>query len=153
MPAVFFSYSHQDEPWRRSLENHLQPFEILEGLQVYSDKIIHAGEPFREKILQAITLSQVAVLLLSADFLRSKFIREVELPLIRERHEAGELQVIPVLVQHCLWSEIPWLKDLQIRPWNAVPLAAMRPVEREEELVKIVLEILSFTRAATVSTP
>ena len=131
MPGVFFSYSHQDEPWRRSLENHLQPFEILDGLQIYSDEIIRAGELFREKILQAITLSQVTVLFLSVDFLRSKFIREVELPLIRERHKAGDLQVIPVLVQPCLWKEIPWLKGLQIRPWNAVSLAAMRPVERE----------------------
>ena len=152
MSRVFLSYSHQDEFWKESLENYLKPFETLEGLRIFSDRTIVAGAPFRERIRQAITLSPVAVLLLSADFLISTFIVEEELSLIRERHQAGELQVVPVLVEPCLWNQIPWLKDLQIRPWNAISLAAMPPTEQKQELVKIALEILSLTRSAPVPT-
>jgi hypothetical protein len=150
MPGVVICYAHEDEAWRRRLEDHLEPFKDLEGLSVFSDRIIPAGTRFRDRILRAIGSAQVAVLLVSADFLSSGFIRRVELPRIRDRHQAGELQVIPVLVQPCAWDEIPWLRELQIRPWNAVPLAARRHTGSEAELAKIVREILAFARTAPV---
>ena len=150
MSGVFLSYSHRDESCKERLENYLKPFEALEGLRIYSDSTIGVGDRFRERIKQAITMSPVAVLFLSADFLSSTFIVEEELPLIRERHQTEGLQVVPVLVEHCLWNQIPWLKELQIRPWNAVPLADMSPIEQKRELVKIAVEILSLTRSASV---
>jgi hypothetical protein len=61
--------------------------------------------------------------------------------------------VIPVLVQPCAWDEIPWLRELQIRPWNAVPLGARRHTGSEDELAKIVREILAFARTAPVLIP
>jgi hypothetical protein len=40
-----------------------------------------------------------------------------------------------------------------MRPWNAVPLAARRHTGSEDELAKIVREILVFARTALVALP
>jgi hypothetical protein len=119
-------------------------------LWVFSDQAIEAGKLFRDTILQAINTAQVAVLLVSADYLSSDFICRIELPRIRERHMAGELQVIPLLVQPCAWDEIPWLREIEVRPRNAVPLAARRHAGQQAELANVVREILAFVRILPV---
>jgi len=143
---LFISYSHRDRAWRDRLGIHLRIFEVLEGLRVWSDRWITAGAAWREEILRAIDASQLAVLLVSADFLSSDFILQVELPRILERHRAGELKIVPILVQDCAWQEIPWLAELQMRPSDAVPLAARRRHGSEAELAKIAREILALSR-------
>jgi TIR domain len=152
MSGLVISYSHQDEVLMRRLLSHLKPFVDLGMLWVFSDAAISAGSAFRGEILKAIDNAQVAVLLVSADFLSSDFIREVELPRILERHRAGELQILPVLVQDVAWDWIPWLRELQIRPWNAIPLAGRKRTGREKELAKIVREILAMAGAVPVCT-
>lgn len=150
MPGAVISYSHQDEVWMRRLLTHLKPFEVLGMLWVFSDAAISAGIAFRGEILKAIDSAQVAVLLVSADFLSSDFIHEVELPRILERHRAGELQILPVLVQEVAWDWIPWLREMQMRPWNAIPLAARNHTGREKELAQVVREILAMAGAVPV---
>lgn len=152
MPGVVISYSRQDEVWMRRLLTHLKPFEVLGMLWVFSDAAISAGIAVRGEILNAIDNAQVAVLLISADFLSSDFIREVELPRILGRYQAGELQILPLLVQDVAWDWIPWLKEMQMRPWNAIPLAARNHTGKEKELAKVVREILAMAGAAPVPT-
>jgi DNA gyrase inhibitor GyrI len=43
------------------------------------------------------------------------------------------------------------LRDLQIRPWKAAPLAAKRHAGQEAELANVVREILAFVRIAAAS--
>ncbi|HEY2291529.1 MAG TPA: toll/interleukin-1 receptor domain-containing protein [Thermoanaerobaculia bacterium] len=150
MPGVFISYAREDVAWSRRLEVHLEPFKHQEGLRVFSDQAIEAGKLFRDTILQAINTAQIAVLLVSADYLSSDFIRSVELPRIQERHLDGGTQVIPLLVQPCAWDEIPWLRDIEVRPRNAVPLAVRRHAGQQAELANVVREILAFVRILPV---
>ena len=123
-PRVFLSYTRPDKKWQDLLGKHLSVLEKLGLLEVWSDSRIRAGDRWRKKLLWAIDSAQVAVMLLSADFLVSDFILSVEVPRIMKRWRAGKLQVVPVLVRDCTWEEVPWLTELQVRPWDAVPLAA-----------------------------
>jgi TIR domain len=149
MPGVKLvtSYSHQDQAWNSRLSRHLKIFELSNDVILWCDWRIPFGVKWREEILKAIDIAQLAVLLISADFLSSDFIIQVELPRILERTRAGELKVVPVLVQHCPWQDIPWLAELQMRPWNAVPLAGRSRHGSEAELAKIAREILAIARA------
>jgi hypothetical protein len=152
MRGAFISYSRQDEVWMRRLLTHLKPFEVLGMLWVFSDAAVSAGTKFRGEIFKAIDNAQVAVLLISADFLSSEFICKVELPRILEQYRAGKLQIIPLLVQYVAWDHIPWLNEMQIRPWDAIPLAARNHTGREKELAKVVREILAMIEAVPVLT-
>jgi len=145
---VFISFSHRDHSWKERLGKHLKIFEAMDALRVWSDGRILPGVTFRQEILQQIDTARVAVLLISADFLSSDFILEVELPRILERHQSGDLKVVPVLVQPCPWQDVPWLSQLQMRPYNATPLATRRRPAGEVELARIAREILELARKA-----
>jgi internalin A len=56
--------------------------------EVWDDARIEPGEKWKERISEAINRARVAVLVLTADFLASKFIRDAELPLLLEAADA-----------------------------------------------------------------
>jgi hypothetical protein len=76
MPSVFLSYSHKDEVWKDRLKTHLG---VLD-LETWDDRRIEAGANWFEEIQDAMAHASVAVLLISADFLTSRFIRGEEVP-------------------------------------------------------------------------
>lgn len=141
IPRVFIAYSHEDEEWKDRIWGHLSVLERQKILVAWVDQSMQPGTRWREKILQTIDGAQLALLLISAHFLSSEFIAEVEVPRILKRHERGEIQVVPVLVRDCAWRSVPWLATLQIRPINGRPLAAHRGHQRDEALTAIVSEL------------
>lgn len=78
--SVFISYSHTDEQYLRRLLVHLRPLDRQGMINVWSDQRIEVGDPWREKIEEALEGARIAVLLISADFLASDFIVNDELP-------------------------------------------------------------------------
>ena len=138
---IFISYSHQDETWMGRFARHFKILDLYGTAEIWSDQRIGAGAAWETEILQAIELARVAILLISPDSLGSDFIRTVEIPRILERHKASELAIVPVLVEPCLWQAVPWLRELQMRPWNAAPLSNPDRYWRETELVAITREV------------
>lgn len=90
--------------------------------------------------------ADVALLLISHNFLSSKFIRETEVPYLMERRERENITIIPVICKDCLWQEVPELAKLQARPRDGRPLASFRGNTVEAQLVKIGREILDIVR-------
>jgi len=146
MPTVFISYSHQDEVWKDKLAKHLSVLEREGLLDIWDDRKIGVGEEWLGDIEAAIDRATVALLLISVNFLNSRFILTTEIPrLLQRRHEA-ELAVIPVILHPCLWKEVKWLSRLQARPVDGKPLSSYKGHQREEELAKIALEVLQAIR-------
>ena len=86
-PRIFISYCHQDEHWKDRLLAHLEVLQMQDMLSLWVDTDIGAGEDWRAKIEEAIDAASIAILLISADFLRSKFIMGDEVPRIMTRRE------------------------------------------------------------------
>ncbi|HEY4597774.1 MAG TPA: toll/interleukin-1 receptor domain-containing protein, partial [Thermoanaerobaculia bacterium] len=80
VPTVFISYSHQDEVWKDRLLEHLGVLEEEGLLKTWNDRNIGAGDEWFEEIRTAMNAARVAVFLVSAHSLRSKFIRHQEIP-------------------------------------------------------------------------
>ena len=79
-PTVFISYSHQDEAWKDQLVRQLQVLELEGAYDIWEDRKIAAGDGWRAEIETAMARARAAVLLISADFLVSGFIRGTEVP-------------------------------------------------------------------------
>ncbi|MGA8026550.1 MAG: toll/interleukin-1 receptor domain-containing protein [Bryobacteraceae bacterium] len=68
-PKVFLSYSHNDRRWADRLLTHLRA--IADKVDVWSDSQIGAGESWDDEIEKAISSADVAIVLVSADYLAS----------------------------------------------------------------------------------
>ncbi len=115
-PEVFISYSHKDEVWKDRLMPHLEMLKLADKLDVWNDRRIGTGEDWFPEITEAMNRAKVAVLLISANFLSSKFCVKEEVPHLLNRRRNEGLVVIPVLLKPCAFEEIDWLKGIQMRP-------------------------------------
>jgi WD40 repeat protein len=86
---LFVSYAHVDAVEAGKL---LEKLKVYCGVAAWDDSAIEAGDVWRASIQRAMEECDVALLLLSPGFLASAFIRDVELPQLRER-------CIPVLLK------------------------------------------------------
>ncbi|MEP0947615.1 MULTISPECIES: GUN4 domain-containing protein [Cyanophyceae] len=119
--TVFFSYSHKDEALRDELANHLEILKWNGDISAWHDRQILPGDEWDREIKGSLNSAQVILLLISSDFIASRYCRDIEITRAMERHESGEACVIPVILRKCMWSFAPFGK-LQALPKNAVPV-------------------------------
>jgi hypothetical protein len=148
--TIFISYSHKDERWKDRLVTHLTALQ-QESVDVWSDRRIAAGEDWLKEIRVALTRAQVAVLLVSADFLSSDFIRHEEIPSVLRRRKRGGLHVIPIIVRPCAWRAIDWLAQMQLRPQDGKPLNRGGSAHADSDLTDIALEVRALMSGAPTS--
>lgn len=141
MPKVFISYSHKDEAWKERLQKHLAVLERQELLSVWDDRQIAGGDDWYPEIERAIEAAHVAILLISADFLGSKFILGEEVPRLLERRKKEGLRVIPLILRPCPWKTVEWLSKIQGRPKDNQPLSGFNDHNQEHHLCELVMEI------------
>ncbi|MGI8996482.1 MAG: tetratricopeptide repeat protein [Pyrinomonadaceae bacterium] len=131
---VFFSYSHKDEELRDQLASHLAMLQREGVIESWHDRQILAGAEWDGQIDEHLNSADVILLLVSADFLKSKYCYDIEVKRAMERHEAGAACVIPVIVRACDWNGAPFGK-LQALPKNARPVRKWR--DRDEAFLDI----------------
>ena len=105
-PTVFISYSHKDEVWKDRLVIQLGVLQQEGLLDMWDDRRIGAGEAWYQKIQEAIAKARVAVLLVSADFLTSKFILGEEVPRLLELQDKENLRIFPIIIRPCAWKRV-----------------------------------------------
>ena len=132
--SVFISYSHKDKKHLDRLQVHLRPFE-RQSLNYFDDTKIAPGEDWRKEIDVALKNAQVAVLLLSADFLASYFIHKFELPVLLAAAEKKGLRILQVLLSYT--NVPPELSRFQGVHDFKKPLRDMKPHKREEVWKKL----------------
>src|SRR5262245_34598835 len=139
-PVVFLSYSHRDEKEKDELVAHLKVLRH-DGIELWVDDDIPGGEDWERKILEHIEQADVAVLLVSANFLTSEFICNTEVPELKRRRESGALTIFPIIGKDCAWKSVPWLRAMNVRPKNGEPVWAGEEGVTREYLADITGEI------------
>ncbi|MEM8950958.1 MAG: toll/interleukin-1 receptor domain-containing protein [Pseudomonadota bacterium] len=140
-PSVFISYSHADETWKKRFQKQLDVLGMEGILDVWKDRRIAAGDDWRDEIEQAIEQADVAVLLISADFLTSGFIRDEEVGPFLERRRRDGMRVIPILIHPCPWHRVDWLAKIQMRPADGREVAAGSDYQIDKDFASIAGEI------------
>jgi tetratricopeptide (TPR) repeat protein len=89
----------------------------------------------------ALNTADVAILLISADFLTSKFIRGEEIPRLLKRREQEGIRVIPLIIKPCPWKKVAWLNAMQGASRDNVELSGLSEHEQNLILCKLVEKI------------
>src|SRR4051812_14616359 len=109
--SLFYSYSKKDKALREKLETHLSLLQTQGVISGWHDRRIEAGTEWDGAISQHLEDAGIILLLVSADFLASRYCRDVEVARAMERHEAGTARVIPVLLRPVDgWQSAPFGK-------------------------------------------
>jgi hypothetical protein len=122
MAKIFISYSHRDEKALDRLHTHLAMLRREGLLEAWFDREILAGQEIDREIASNLDDSKIFIALTSADFLASNYCYERELKTALERHEAGSIVVIPVIVEACDWKASP-LGKLKALPKEGRPIS------------------------------
>jgi WD40 repeat protein len=137
---VFVSYSREDAEWRRRFEVMLAPVVRERQLEVWSDERALVGEEWRPQLADAIRRSTLALLLISPDFLSSRFIMDEELPALVDHG----VRLACVLVRPALWDTVGALERLQWAhdPKRDGPLASAG--DPEGQITRVCRELLKL---------
>jgi SAM-dependent methyltransferase len=118
---LFYSYSHTDEALRVQLEKHLSLLKRQGLISGWHDREIAAGAEWAGEINRNLEEADIILLLVSADFIDSKYCYDVELKRAMERHASGSACIIPIILRPCDWQTAPFGK-LQALPTDAKAL-------------------------------
>ena len=136
---VFISYSRKDKDWLERLQTMLVPL-TRAGIKVWADPEIKPGEEWKKVIEQALAQTKVAVLLVSSDFLASRFILENELPPLLEAAKNEGLTILWVPVRPSYYKRTV-IANYQAAYPPASPLSKLDYANQEDALVSIVEKI------------
>jgi hypothetical protein len=142
---VLIAYSQQDRRYLSEFKTHLARYERERLLNIWDDTKIGAGKIWRDELREALDITRVAILLISADFLASSFIEENILPQLLRAAEAGGALILPVILSHCVFEDTSLQ---QFQPFNnpSEPLADKRPNVRHKTWADLVRYIITLTR-------
>lgn len=142
MTSLFFSYSHRDETWRNELEIHLQSLQRQGLIDTWHDRCLLPGDEVDHVISEYLESASIILLLVSPYFIASNYCFDVEMTRALQRHEAGEARVIPVILEPCVWQELPFGK-LLATPTDGKPVSKHpNPHDAFVDIVKAVRRAL-----------
>lgn len=140
---IFISYSHKDKEWKDRIVTFMQCMKQQNQFDytTWDDGEIHLGDEWSNIIQSMIEKSKIAILVVSPDFLSSKFINETELTWLLNQRDIGELAIVPLIVRPCPWEVVGWLARLQLHPADGKALSGGSEYEIEESLKYLSLEV------------
>jgi TIR domain len=138
---VFFFYAHRDATLRDELAKHLSLLQNQKVIAGWYDRQIPAGTEWSGAIEAHLEHAQIILLLISADFMASEYCYGIEMQRAMERHEAGQVRVIPIILRAVDWHSAPFGK-LQALPKDGRPVT--RWTDRDEAFFDIARGIRSI---------
>ncbi|MBW4660492.1 MAG: GUN4 domain-containing protein [Drouetiella hepatica Uher 2000/2452] len=120
---LFYSYSRKDLDMRNALEDHLAALREANRIQTWHDLELEAGTEWEPAILNKLNTADIILLLVSRNFIASKYCYGTELKRAIARHNEGTARVIPIILSSCDWNQpyVPFSK-LNVLPTHAKPI-------------------------------
>lgn len=119
---VFISYSHEDIKLCKELEKYLRFLQRQKIISSWYDRMINPGADWDREINAQLNSAHIILFLVSINFLVSDYIESTEMARAFERYDANEVDVIPVIIDHCDWRINENLSSLQALPDRGKPI-------------------------------
>ncbi len=150
--GVFISYSKKDAKWLDYLRVHLSYLEREYQFTIWEDSKIEVGADWRTEINKAIGSTKVAILMVSANFISSEFINNEELPALLTAAKEEGAHIFPIIISHCMFSDIDAISRFQTINPPSEPLIVMNEGQRDALFLKVTQEIKRVLSSDTSAT-
>lgn len=117
----FISYCHEDEWLKNELKSHLAGLSLERNIVIWDDRKLVVGEPLDETIMSNLYSADVAIMLVSSDFINSRYCMTREYKEAKRLRDRGEMEMAAVVVRHCNWA-VNGLNDLVCLPTDGRPV-------------------------------
>jgi formylglycine-generating enzyme len=135
---IFISYSHHNLSWFDEWEDELHKLPNPKCLYRQWERALHdenvyfwfdrnkrdeiqPGEEWKKRIIDEIDKADIAILMITPDFLVSPCIKLIELPRIKERYDCRKLLILPISVEPPIEET---LEPLDLLQWQWCPEAS-----------------------------
>lgn len=143
---IFISYAREDEAYKDKLQTSLAILQREGFIDTWDDRQILGGQVWDDKIKAALDAAQIILLLVSADFLASAYIFDVEIKHAMEKHHSKKAIVVPIILRSCLW-EIAEFNGLTAFPKDGLPVGSWE--DEDEAFFDIVSGIKQLIEPTT----
>jgi endonuclease/exonuclease/phosphatase family metal-dependent hydrolase len=139
---VFYSYAHADEALRDRIDEYLELLARQNLIVRWYDRHILPGSEWDAAISEALSSSNIILLLISSSFNASHYINKYELPAAMQAHQAGKSRVVPILLEDVPgWQQADFAK-LQFLPTGAKPISKWKdPVEAFADIARGIRQV------------
>jgi hypothetical protein len=134
---IFISYSSRDSRYLDELRVHLKQLERVKPIRIWYDAEITPGQSWDNQILKELDKADIIIFLVSASFLASDYVYEVEMKKALEKAEKNEVRIIPIILTECLWQESP-LAKFQVLPVDGKAVYSSRRKDSDEAWYQVV---------------
>jgi internalin A len=114
---VFISYAHKDRALFEVFKEELNDWKIslgYEEIEIFEDTKLVVGEPWDEQLKKELNHCDLGVLLVSQPFLNSKYIKNEEFGIMKQRKDNNEMVLFPIYFSPCSFSNWEDLANLQL---------------------------------------
>lgn len=144
---IIISFVREDRDLKDELLKHLT-FLRHKNIDIWSANDIRPGEDPRMRFQQELERSDIALLLISADYIASEHVKTIELTSIFEQKERG-LRVVPILGRPCIWESDPRIAHAKPLPENGLAISLHEKGARDrvfKDVAERVKEIVDYCR-------
>ena len=119
---LFYCYTRKDKNLRDELDTYLNSLKYQTLISTWYDGEISPGEEWTKEIANQLQTAHIILLLITPHFIASDYCDGVSFQRALQRHQAGDIRIIPIILQHASWQSTP-LSSLQALPTDARPVA------------------------------
>lgn len=115
-------------------------------ISAWYDRDIKAGGVIDDEVSAQLERCDLFLALVSPDFLNSSYCYEREMTRAIERHEAGEMRIVPIIVEPCDWRSSP-LERFKVLPRDGRPITEW--TNQNNAFVDVVTELRRLAEGET----
>ena len=133
---IFISYSSKDTELMNDLLTQLKVLTISDKqMEIWEDGLLEPGLQWDDEIKNKLHAAHIVLMLISAHFLTTEYIWNIEVQNTLSRQEKGEVSALPVILSPCAWVQTP-LAQFQALPRKGRPVTDF--ADRNTALLEVV---------------
>ncbi|MEO5997578.1 MAG: toll/interleukin-1 receptor domain-containing protein [Chitinophagaceae bacterium] len=142
---IFISYSSKDTDLMNDLLTQLKVLTISDKqIEFWQDGLLEPGIQWDQEIKDKLHASHIVLMLVSANFLTTDYIWNMEVEQTLSRQKVGSVTALPVILSPCAWMQTP-LSQFSALPHKARPIKDFP--DRDTALLEVVNGVQAVIRS------